>query len=268
MSEKIEESELASIFDDDYEEKRYSKIKPEVYENNDYRIEYRTRSPESNSFSYKCFDKTNNMTSELKIDVREEVYNIDGECKITYREENKEPVYLSCLRPSAGRRRGDTDLTRVKTSDAEKYKNEPKIGGHREWDRETNLYPYVKNIDDVMSVYRALKKGDFEINAYEIHQDRDLGKRKDTVPNYTQEQAVEKILNFMDTYIFNTEESREVLSEYMQKYPLPLRTENTQNDIQIPHKEHLKKYPSGATHFVDRLKNWKIMKLFSRDGRK
>ncbi len=235
---------------------------PEVFENDDYRIEYRTPYSESTGFDYKAFDKKNNTISELKVNVEEECYNKDGECKLTFIEENMEPIYLQCMRPSKARREGDT-IWGPRISEADKYKNEPEhIGGHREWDSKTNSYPYVKNIDDIMSIYRSLKKGDFEINTTQIYRDRDLGKRKDTVPSYTSEQGIKKVLSFMDAYIFNTEESKELLFEYMQKYPIPLKNEETKDNPQVPAKEELKNYHSG-TSWVNRLASQSKL-LFSR----
>ena len=223
---------------------RKGKLVHEVFENDEYRIEYRTRSSGSCAFSYKSFDKKSNTTLKLEIYVAEEVHNEDGKCKLAFIEENAEPIYLYCLRPSGARREGDT-IRGPKISEADKYRNEPDIGGHREWDPKTQLYPYVKNIDDVMSIYRSLKKGDFEINMTQIYHDKDFGKRNNTTPSYTKEQGVEKVLNFMDTYIFNTDASKELFAEYMQKYPLPLKEEKAEGELQVPSKEQLKKYPSG-----------------------
>lgn len=225
---------------------------PEVFENDDYRIEYRTPYSESTRFDYKVFDKKKNTIFELKVNVEEECYNRDGECTLTFIEENTEPIYLQCMLPSTVRRKGDT-IWGSRISEADKYKNEPEhIGGHREWDSKTNSYPYVKNIDDIMSIYRSLKKGDFEINTTQIYSDRDLEKRKDTVPSYTSEQGIKKVLSFMDAYIFNTEESKELLVEYMQKYPIPLKNEETKDNPQVPAKEELKNYHCGAS-WVNRL---------------
>ena len=113
-----------------------------------------------------------------------------------------------------------------------------------------------------MSIYRSLKKGDFEINTTQIYSDRDLEKRKDTVPSYTSEQGIKKVLSFMDAYIFNTEESKELLVEYMQKYPIPLKNEETKDNPQVPAKEELKNYHCG-TSWVNRLASQSKL-LFSR----
>lgn len=186
--------------------------KPEIFENDDYRIEYHTRDSEDERFQYRVFDKKNNKQAELQIRVNEERYNLDGKCKLTFIEENNEPIYLSAFRPSLARRVGDTTWG-PQIPEVDKYKGEPLIGGHRPIHPD-GRYHYVKEIDDVMSIYRALKKGDFEVESFPWL-------KKESKNEY-----IEKVLKFMDSYIFNTEESKAVLNEYMHKNPLPLKEED------------------------------------------
>ena len=181
-----------------------------AFENDAYRIEYRTPEPENPSFVYRVFDKKRNCRLRLKIAVKEECFLRDGKCRLSFVEEGSAPVYLSAFRPSPMRRSGNPIFFEDGASEAAKYKNEPRIGGHREYDKENGSWHYTKGLEDVMSVYRALKKGDFKIARGSL---------------YTAEYASKKVLNFMDAYIFNSENAKELLQEYMHKYPLSKKSD-------------------------------------------
>jgi len=185
-------------------------MKPEAFENDAYRIEYHTPEPQSPCFEYRVFDKKTESKSQLKIEVNEECFNHDGECHLSFVEEGSAPVYMSAFRPSPMRRSGNDIFFEDGAAEAAKYKNEPRIGGHREYDKENGSWHYTKNLEDVMSVYRALKNGDFKIARGSL---------------YTAEYATKKVLKFMDSYIFNSENAKELLQEYMHKYPLSKKSD-------------------------------------------
>ena len=244
-------------------------MKPAVFENDDYRLEFR-KYPFPD---YRVLNKKNNINSELQINEDWGAANIDEECQLSYIQDNKEPMILTAVFPCRQKRDEEAWEWHKKhyfEAYPDPYKNEPPKQSPKDFG--TYLEP-------LMRIYRGLKKGDFEkgVSFFKRNSaERTLKKytiydgKKEISYSYSKEEATENILNFMDSYIFNTDESREVLAEYMQKYPLPLKDEEIKDNPQVPSKEELKKYPSGSSWVARLAQKSKLLfnRLVTRDGRK
>lgn len=174
---------------------------PEIYENNDYKIEYRHHA--ENLQDFRVTDKQTGEKQALVISTTDERYNIDGSVNLTLiKGEKGQEIDVkdvnnnNVTRLSAVRPRGEL------------MSSEPKIGSRDEKDEE-GLYHSVMDLESFMSIHRALKNGDF--------------KSADGKSDKSEE-----VLQFMDKYLFNTEEHRQVLAEYMVQNPLTKQPETAE----------------------------------------
>lgn len=160
---------------------RITPVEPETYENDNYKIEYRKNA--ENFQDFRVTDKQTGEKQRLTIATDMECYNHDGAVRLTLINENATPVNVTAVRPK-------TELR----------SKEPTIG-LRSQKGEDGLYHSVMDINGLMSIHRALQNGNF--------------KSEDGSSDNS-----DKVLQFMDKYIFNTDEHHQLLAEYMTKYPL------------------------------------------------
>ena len=178
----------------------------ETYENENYKIDFMQPYKGSIVRGYKVHDKKTNENSALLINMpQEECYNRDGSLELTFIKDAGKTTFdmmldgesagkeLLALRPKAENRPEDSFI----------------VGDLRkpEYDASGNLWHKLNpSIEGVMSIYKGLREGMFK------------EKNTDDKTAHDSGATSKEVLDFMDKYIFNTSESKEVLNEYLSSF--------------------------------------------------
>lgn len=179
----------------------------ETFENKDYSITFVQPHAQSIKRGYMVQDKISGDKFALLMDMKEECANIDGRVDLIFAK-GKQKTELDAILDSsyydfskATKSEGEhLSVIRPKGEDCEW--NTPVVGDVRH--KENDLWILSPSTDGLMSVYKGLQD-----NLFKEHGQQET---TDKSKNVSQE-----ILSFLDKYIFNTDESREVLNEYLKK---------------------------------------------------
>ena len=168
---------------------------PFLFENDDYRVEYQTPSVDSSEYTYLVFDKKQNDNMRLEFSTDES----NTLCIALYKDGEK-PLHLKAVEPYLYK--------------SAPVKDDGVLNNHAVSVESSRSGK--QSAENLMRVYRALDKGDFIVDVRYMPIS-EIG------PLHNLQTAAQKpsseVLKFMDTYIFNTPEAKEVLSEYLEKQP-------------------------------------------------
>lgn len=164
---------------------------PYMFENDAYRIEYQTSSTDSAEYKYSVYDKKQECNMRLEFSQDDD----KALCLSLYRDGQK-PLHLKAKEPYFRKLWpiGDECGRSQAAVSVDSSRSVP------------------QTFEGLMQVYRALDKGDFIINSkmMPVNGDRNVEKQRDVACK-----AACEVLNFMDEYIFNTPESKELLNEHL-----------------------------------------------------
>ncbi len=210
----------------------------ETFENKGYSITFVQPHPQSVRRGYMVQDKISGDKFALMMDMKEECFNIDGKVDLIFAKGDQKTELDAILDSSY------YDFTKETKSEGEHLSAIRPKGEDCEWDtpvvgdvrhKENGLWILSPSIDGLMSVYKGLQD-----NLFKEHGQKET---TDKSKNVSQD-----ILSFLDKYIFNTDESREVLNEYL--------TKNERNDLSNnANKKETKKHSDAENKIFSMIKS-------------